>query len=1078
MYADIISTISFIAKRHPLDAPIYQQGRSLQKHFDALWHEAFPDRVKSLDFLPSKSKGKSKSRPPGSSSKHKHTLMPDETSFINKTKKRYQSRSPTLSLDELHDKDPPKETYIDTEQKFNVPSPTCAPEAEFFDRISLSPQPPETIPSKKYSNRHMSPSPVDLTNPKSPSDIPAPLDEHPSPLSDEFMHLSPAKSLKVVHTEPHRGRQKNKSSKDDLFAEFSSPPAQQLPESRHRSKNRSPSEHSEDMFLEVKTKKKHRRTPQHEVSIFYDAPQSSASKQRYHKAVTPIRDEVVQRRPHKHSRGDTERHRSRKKSLSPLPRQLYNSPDSPHSRSRHRPRQRELSPEVPYQQWQMPGSPDELFPVGLTPGVLPQHRSKHAIESQSPFDPTPTVLSREQSISPDISPSYTSRQRIYQEEALPTRKIKLKLRSVSPKRKASRHRRSGSPRERASSSVNHKHRKRSPSPVYDYVSPGRRHKHKSRHRSPSPLSDDSAFEEPATSINHRNKHSQLLPSSVREEPIPQRRSKHQRRSPSPVSDHFDPPSRKQKPPSKEKLYAYCKRALDELDNHPSSPSFRLPVDPVLLGIPNYLDVVKHPMDLRTIRTQLEAHQYTCFEEFDHDVLLITDNACLFNKPETWVHTEAVRLREHYLGFKAGFNGHFLSHSEVELFRDLLAVLSQGSFIQTFNPPTQFCRYMPEPIDVDRLGNLLGSDYFFHLGEVEKSFKAMLMTAYSFFSRGSVEFKSTLRLEKHYTSQFSQRFKRPSLFMGNLSQEEPWLLMTPERKPQCMQIIKKLLNMKAAFYFAEPVDYVGLQLPHYPTIIRQPMDLGTIKKKLTSGAYCTLDQFEYDVLLIVRNCYNFNGIECSFSAEAKKLEVAFKREWAVVKTSCLPKGSVPASPAVSKAKAKLPPATLQQMQAALNAIKSFRHYEIFGSPVDYVSLNIPQYPQIIKEPMDFGTIQAKLKAGSYLTVDAFLKDANLVFINCFKFNFPGDPVYVAGQDMEREWESICQKKGLQKNSSYLSTEEISIISPKVTSSIHTYTNTVYRWLFARLSSSPLTTSPARNPPIQRRNPLAASDIELL
>lgn len=35
----------------------------------------------------------------------------------------------------------------------------------------------------------------------------------------------------------------------------------------------------------------------------------------------------------------------------------------------------------------------------------------------------------------------------------------------------------------------------------------------------------------------------------------------------------------------------------------------------------------------------------------------------------------------------------------------------------------------------------------------------------------------------------------------------------------------------------------MQLPDYHEVIDNPMDFGTVKKKLTSGAYTNLEQFE-------------------------------------------------------------------------------------------------------------------------------------------------------------------------------------------------------------------------------------------
>lgn len=41
--------------------------------------------------------------------------------------------------------------------------------------------------------------------------------------------------------------------------------------------------------------------------------------------------------------------------------------------------------------------------------------------------------------------------------------------------------------------------------------------------------------------------------------------------------------------------------------------------------------------------------------------------------------------------------------------------------------------------------------------------------------------------------------------------------------------------------------------------------------------------------------------------------------------------------------------------------------IFAEPVDWEKLEIPDYPVIIKNPMDFGTIKTKLKEHKYSNV---------------------------------------------------------------------------------------------------------------
>ena len=73
---------------------------------------------------------------------------------------------------------------------------------------------------------------------------------------------------------------------------------------------------------------------------------------------------------------------------------------------------------------------------------------------------------------------------------------------------------------------------------------------------------------------------------------------------------------------------------------------------------------------------------------------------------------------------------------------------------------------------------------------------------------------------------------------------------------------------------------------------------------------------------------------------------------------------------------------------------------FRKPVDAVKLKVPNYYEIIKEPMDFGTIQKKLKQDEYSSAKECIKDFNRVFTNCYIFNQPDDEVVAAAKDLEK------------------------------------------------------------------------------
>lgn len=63
------------------------------------------------------------------------------------------------------------------------------------------------------------------------------------------------------------------------------------------------------------------------------------------------------------------------------------------------------------------------------------------------------------------------------------------------------------------------------------------------------------------------------------------------------------------------------------------------------------------------------------------------------------------------------------------------------------------------------------------------------------------------------------------------------------------LVKKLWQSKHAVPFLQPVDPIRLGIPDYLNVIKQPMDLRTIREKLAASAYPTPLEFRDDVRLV-------------------------------------------------------------------------------------------------------------------------------------------------------------------------------------------------------------------------------------
>ncbi|XP_043932430.1 histone acetyltransferase p300 isoform X2 [Protopterus annectens] len=78
---------------------------------------------------------------------------------------------------------------------------------------------------------------------------------------------------------------------------------------------------------------------------------------------------------------------------------------------------------------------------------------------------------------------------------------------------------------------------------------------------------------------------------------------------------------------------------------PESLPFRQPVDPLLLGIPDYFDIVKNPMDLSTIKRKLDTGQYQEPWQYVEDIWLMFNNAWLYNRKTSRVYKYCSKLAE-------------------------------------------------------------------------------------------------------------------------------------------------------------------------------------------------------------------------------------------------------------------------------------------------------------------------------------------------------------------------------------------------------------------------------------------------
>ena len=86
----------------------------------------------------------------------------------------------------------------------------------------------------------------------------------------------------------------------------------------------------------------------------------------------------------------------------------------------------------------------------------------------------------------------------------------------------------------------------------------------------------------------------------------------------------------------------------------------------------------------------------------------------------------------------------------------------------------------------------------------------------------------------------------------------------------ISILDKVVEKDTNQFFLEPVS--AIDVPDYRIFITEPMDLGTMRKKVEGNEYRSFDDFERDLGLVVDNCKSYNDKDTIWHKVALKLEV--------------------------------------------------------------------------------------------------------------------------------------------------------------------------------------------------------------
>ncbi|XP_072505172.1 bromodomain testis-specific protein isoform X2 [Notamacropus eugenii] len=323
------------------------------------------------------------------------------------------------------------------------------------------------------------------------------------------------------------------------------------------------------------------------------------------------------------------------------------------------------------------------------------------------------------------------------------------------------------------------------------------------------------------------------------------------------------------------------------------------------------------------------------------------------------------------------------------------------------------------------------------------------------------------------------------------------------------VLKALWQHSFSWPFQQPVDAAKLNLPDYYSIIKRPMDLSTIKKRLEHKYYVKASECIEDLKTMFSNCYMYNKPGDDIVLMAQALEKLFMQKLSqmpseelviggkerkrkgmqpssgvsaiVAKQQAVPSSVCPQTPLspLHIAKAAAPSCTIQPVTQVKRGVKrkadtttpttsivtassesspslmehksakmpllkekivkniisdSQQQYKVvksvrlteqlkycseilkemfskkhvayawpFYKPVDVTALGLHNYYDVVKNPMDLGTIKKKMDNQEYKDAHEFAADVRLMFMNCYKYNPPDHEVVVMARTLQDVFE---------------------------------------------------------------------------
>uniref|UniRef100_A0A0N5AWY7 Bromo domain-containing protein n=1 Tax=Syphacia muris TaxID=451379 RepID=A0A0N5AWY7_9BILA len=384
-----------------------------------------------------------------------------------------------------------------------------------------------------------------------------------------------------------------------------------------------------------------------------------------------------------------------------------------------------------------------------------------------------------------------------------------------------------------------------------------------------------------------------------------------------------------------------KEVLKPAMRHKHAWPFMKPVDAARLGLPDYHKVIKRPMDMTTIEKRLKNCYYFSAKDCMEDIMTLFNNCYTFNPPEFSIYSMAKGLEQFMLNklasmpaedFEAIFYNCYTfneNEDDVSLMCKNIENLYREKIKLMPKQEVEISRPVPKrggKVQRGRGGGRANSSgkgasressvsiqtgaadssslvdsandtppVLTASGPIDDVHPSPSVSNPSVPIHPALPSKKGVKRKADTTTSFGEETgakistrresgrppKKPKYYIDYTQLKPRFKGKWTEQMKYCQRLINELFTKKCksfAWPFLEPVDVEGLNLTDYYDIVKEPMDIGTIRHKMEHKQYANPDELKRDLLLVCDNCFKYNPPSDPVHLQGKSLQKFIEDKW--------------------------------------------------------------------------------------------------------------------------------------------------------------------------------------------------------